>query len=33
MTLLERRRGMSTVRLKARFLSDGKADEVLNRSN
>jgi hypothetical protein len=29
-TLLERRRGMSTVRLKARFLSDGKADEVLN---
>jgi hypothetical protein len=31
-TLLERRRGLSTVRLKARFLSDGKADEVLNRS-
>lgn len=30
-TLMERRRGMSTVRLKARFLSDGKAQEVLDK--
>ncbi|MGL4552084.1 MAG: hypothetical protein ACRC33_12965 [Gemmataceae bacterium] len=30
-TLMERRRGMSTVRLKARFVSDGKAEEMANK--